>query len=157
MQTPACSRRRPCPGAWLWLGLIAACVAGAALAQSNPNLRDPTLVKPPTAPSQLERDGLKLIQPDAASRRELFTAQGLRFSFVDPLNTAQFVRRLDGGQREALVQVQRAEPAWQRQFLLRGDCRDARMYFGPEAGPVQLKPVEAGSLGAQLYQDLCAD
>ncbi|MBQ0932988.1 hypothetical protein [Ideonella alba] len=142
---------------WPWLALIGAGMASAALAQSNPNLRDPTQIKPPSAPSQLERDGLRLAQPDAGSRRELFTAQGLRFSFMDPSNTAQFVRRLDGGLREASVQVLRAEPAWQRLFLLRADCRDARMYFGPEAGPVQLKPVEAGSLGAQLYQDLCAD
>lgn len=152
-----CRSRSLCAGAWLWLALIGACVSGAVLAQSNPNLRDPTMIKPPTAPSQLERDGLKLALPDAGSRRELFTAQGLRFSFVDPNNAAQFVRRRDDGLREASVQVLRVEPAWQRQFLLRGDCRDARMYFGPEAGPVQLKPVEAGSLGAQLYQDLCAD
>jgi hypothetical protein len=157
MHAHSCRRRVPCPGAWLWLGLIGACVTGAVMAQSSPNLRDATQIKPPTAPSQLERDGLKLALPDASSRRELFTAQGLRFSFVDPANTAQFVRRRDDGLREASVQVLRAEPAWQRQFLLRADCRDARMYFGPEAGPVQLKPVEAGSLGAQLYQDLCTD
>jgi len=127
------------------------------MAQSNPNLRDPTMIKPPTAPSQLERDGLKLALPDAASRRELFTANGMRFSFVDPANTAQFVRRRDDGLRDAWVQVLRTEPAFQRLWLLRVDCRDARMYLGPEAGSVQLKPVEVDSVGAQLYQDLCAD
>ena len=132
------------------------CLAAAAVgAQTNPNLRDPTQIRPPTAQSQLERDGLKLQAPPVdPGRRELFTANGLQFSFIDPLGQAQFVRQIDGGLREAQVKVVGQQKTWQ--FLLRGDCRAAQMYFGPPAAQVTLKPVEAGSVGATLYEDLCA-
>jgi hypothetical protein len=138
--------------------LVCLAGAGAAAAQGIVHMADPRdagYKRTPGTAELVEREGVAKLQPDALKRREVFTVGDMRFVFVDATASGQFIRRLDGSQREATVRVEAAKPGWPREFLLRADCREATSYFGPVAGPVALKPVDASSVGGELYKELC--
>ena len=156
---PILRRMSPAPILRAALGATTLWLTGAAAAQGIVHMADPRdagFKRAPGTAELVEREGIAKLNPDALKRLEVFTVGDMRFLFVDPMGGGQFVRRLDGHQREATVRIEAAKPGWPREFLLRADCREATSYFGPAAGPVTLKPVDGASVGGELYKELCA-
>ena len=156
---PILAGMKPAPLPRAALAAAAWLLSGAAAAQVIVPMADPRdagFRRTPGTAELVEREGVTKLNPDALKRLEVFTVGDMRFLFVDPMGGGQFVRRLDGSQREATVRIEAAKPGWPREFLLRADCREATSYFGPAAGPVMLKQVDGASVGGELYKELCA-
>lgn len=145
------------PIALLAAGLLAALSAHAQFGAAGTDPTGRSIFSPSgDKPSwERERPGLGADDP-ALARQELFTVKDLKFAFIDPRKSGQFVRTRDDGAREALVRVESESGNRRSDLLLRAQCQDETFYFGPPKDELPaLKPVEKGTVSAALVKKLC--
>ena len=136
-----------------------ALIAASAVAADGPmSINNPSGLRPGELPQTLRDRGGMEEGAGSPTRKPLFTLQTMTFSFVDPTANSRFVRQLAESQREADVRVVDSTKGLDKVFLYRASCPQRTFYFGPapkaEAN-IALKPIEGGSVGDLLYQQVC--